>query len=497
MIRSALLSVLLLIPTLTRSQTPPGHGKPPGALLVIQGATMVDGVGTPAEGPVDILIRGNRIERIARTRDDASWMAEAAAVIDGTGKYVLPGFINMHAHLIDGRAGIAMPFQYQYNLWLAAGITTIRDVGSNIEKAREQRRLSAVNAIPAPRMLLNMWFPGGADEPAIRAGIRRLKAEGADGVKFHQLDRATFRIAADEANRQKLPIAHHVGVEDANARDDAEMGTATIEHWYGIPDAALRGVQSFPADFNHADELHRFRWAGRLWREADPERLTAVLETLVAAGVAWDPTLCIYEACRDLQRAITQPWFADYLHPALEAFFTPNPDYHGSFFFGWTHTDEVYWRENYRIWMAAVREFADLGGVVTTGEDAGFIYQMFGFGYLRELQLHEEAGFHPLEVIRHATHNGARVLGRDGDLGRVRAGFLADLVVVDGNPLANLAILLPQGINPVLDEQRGGHGGVEWTIKDGVPYHVPTLLAEVRAMVASARAAHPGSDGRP
>ncbi|MDL1879174.1 amidohydrolase, partial [Cytophagia bacterium CHB2] len=210
--------------------------------------------------------------------------------------------------------------------------------------------------------------------------------------------------------------------------------------------------------------------------------------TLVDANVAWNPTLCIYEASRDLQRALTQPWFKDYLHPALEAFFTPNPEYHGSFFFGWTNTDEVFWKENYRIWMQAVKDFAAMGGIVTTGEDAGFIYQMYGFGYLRELELHEEAGFQPLEVIQHATSNGAWVLGKANELGRLKTGYLADMIVVDGNPLENLHILFPTGINPTLDKQRGEHGGIAWTIKDGIPYHAPTLFAEVREIVKAARA---------
>ena len=76
----------------------------------------------------------------------------------------------------------------------------------------------------------------------------------------------------------------------------------------------LKGAASI-----YRDETDRFRWAGRLWREADPARLSLVLDSMVARGVAWDPTLVIYEASRDLQRAQSSPWFRDYLHPALEA----------------------------------------------------------------------------------------------------------------------------------------------------------------------------------
>lgn len=464
----------------------PQHGQRTDR-LVITGAMMLDGAGMPAQGPVDIVVEGNRIAKIAQARTDAEHRKTATAIIEANGKYVLPGFINMHGHLQDSRAGMPMPYQYQYDLWLAAGITTMRDVGSNPEKALAEKKKSAAGEVAAPRLFLYMWFPGGNTEQEIRTAIRALKAKGADGVKFHQLDRATFRIAADEANKQGLKIAHHVGVKDANAWDDAEFGTTSIEHWYGVPDAALDGVQNFPPEFNHSNELHRFRYAGRLWREANPKKLEKVLKKLVDKNVAWNPTFCIYEACRDLQRAVTQPWFKEYLHPALEKFFTPNPEFHGSFFFGWTNTDEVFWKENYRIWMRAVRKFARLGGVVTTGEDAGFIYQMYGFGYLRELELHEEAGFHPLEVIEHATANGAKVLGMENELGRIKAGYLADLIVVNGNPLENLHILFPTGVDPVLDMQRDNRGGIEWTIKDGIPYSGRKLLEDAKTLVLQAK----------
>ena len=154
--------------------------------------------------------------------------------------------------------------------------------------------------------------------------------------------------------------------------------------------------------------------------------------------------------------------------------------------------------------MDAVREFANKGGLVTTGDDAGYIYSMYGFGISRELELHEEAGFHPLEVIEHATWNGARLLGMEDRIGKVREGFIADLLVVNGNPLENLKLLNPYGadvmtingrqasnyspLGPDDKVQAARGGGIEWTIKDGIPYHVPTLMREVKEMVSRARA---------
>jgi imidazolonepropionase-like amidohydrolase len=138
--------------------------------------------------------------------------------------------------------------------------------------------------------------------------------------------------------------------------------------------------------------------------------------------------------------------------------------------------------------MDALREFGRRGGTIGVGEDAGFIYQMYGYALIREMELHQEAGFHPIKVIQHATGNNAKILGQEDRLGRVRAGYAADLIVVDGNPLEDLKVLYPGGTNAVRDGRVVRSRGIEWTIKDGIPYHGPTLLNEVKDIVARARA---------
>jgi cytosine/adenosine deaminase-related metal-dependent hydrolase len=467
------------------------------ARFAIRNATIVDGNGTPARGPADVVVEGGTIAQVVfldpvAVREGRGRRPPADAEIDATGKFLLPGLINAHGHVQEDRGGIPQPLDYELKLWLASGITTVRDVGADTRKVLELRERSNRGELPSPRIFVYARYatqPMPRTPEQARERIRDLKRMGVDGIKLGGIDRDLMQAVLDEARKQELRVAHHVGVEETTAWDDIRFGTTSIEHWYGIPDAAIPGrVQNFPSDYNYNDETDRFRYAGRLWREADPVRLSRVLDSMVARNVAWVPTLDIYEASRDIVRAQNQPWFADYLHPTLEEYFRPNPSNHGSYFIGWTSTDEAFWKENYRIWMDALREFGRRGGTIGAGEDAGFIYQLYGYGLIRELELHQEAGFHPIKVLQHATGNNAKILGQEHRLGRVRAGYAADLIVVDGNPLENLKVLYPGGTDVLRAGRVARSRGVEWTIKDGIPYHGPTLLAEVKDIVARARA---------
>jgi len=474
--------------------------------LLIRNAMVIYGNAEPAFGPTNICVEDGLIARVGGV--PRGWTPDAE--IDATGKYVMPGIINGHIHLQDERGGIPQPFQYEMNLYLAAGATTIRDVGADWAKAKEWRARSANHSLVAPRILLyeRIWSAKGSHTAQlVREGARFAKEQGVDGLKLSGMDQDLAEALMDEAKKLGLRTAVHNAVDETTARDWAELGVTSIEHFYGVADAALDGIQNFPPEHNASNEIHRFGRAGELYIQPNLNRqkLSAVLDLMIKNKVTWCPTLSIYVASRDVIRAQNLPWYKDYLHPTLERYFMPDMRNHGSYFLGWTNTQEVRWKKNYQVWMDALKEFGVKGGNIAVGDDAGFIYSIYGFGQIHELELLEEAGFHPLEVVKMATVNGARLIGMEDRLGRVRQGFIADLLVVNGNPLENLRLLNPYGTDvltydgkvvdnygpiapgdPKVKVARGG--GIEWTIKEGIPYHVPTLMSEVKAMVAQARA---------
>jgi imidazolonepropionase-like amidohydrolase len=498
----------------------PGEGEGPFKRLIIRGATVVDGSGAPPIGPMDIVIEGNRITEIRGVGfpkvaiDPERRPKDATKEIDGSTMYVLPGFVDLHGH--PGGTDQGTTAEYVFKLWLAHGITTVRDPGSGngLDWTVHERDRSARNEIVAPRIVpyaftgRSMWDGGAIDTPeqarkfaqwAAKNGAAGLKIIGGGGDAIYDPD--VLGALMDEAKKQKLGTTTHLaqmGVARMNILQAARLGMRGMEHWYGLPEAlfADRTVQDYPADYNYLDEQNRFGEAGRLWKQAAPPgsaKWNAVMDELIALGFNIDPTFTIYEASRDLSRAMNAEWHDRYTLPSLWKFYEPSRKAHGSYWFDWTTRDEIEWKTNYRLWMTFINEYKNRGGRVTTGSDSGYIYKLYGFDYIRELELLQEAGFHPLEVIRAATFHGAEELheasGKRPEYGLVRAGMLADLVLVEQNPLANLKVLYGTGAIRVNDETGKVErvGGVKYTIKDGIVYDAKKLLADVEKIVAAAR----------
>ena len=322
---------------------------------------------------------------------------------------------------------------------------------------------------------------------------------------FSHVDKAVWVAWKKKAVAGKAPdFERRITVSDSYGNYDVvrlPLEAAKIHQFYHVTskEALWPVIHTFPwlysteniqwSDFREVNR--RFAEAGRLWKQAAPpysDHWNKVMDELLALDFTIDPTFNIYEASRDLHRTRRLEWHEQYTLPSLWRFYMPSRISHGSYWHFWGTEEEVAWKENYRLWMTFVNEYKNRGGRVTAGSDSGFIYQLYGFAYIRELELLREAGFHPLEVVRSATLYGAEALGADGEIGTVEVGKLADFAIVEENPLANLKVLYGTGAIKLLpDNSVARVGGVKYTVKDGIVFDAKQLLADVREMVRQAK----------
>lgn len=486
-----------------------GEGEGPFTQLIIRGATVIRGNGAPPQGPVDVVVEGNRIVAVrsvgypgvAIDATSRPKLKKGGKEIDASGMYLLPGFVDMHGH-IGGRAQGA-DAEYVFKLWMGHGITTIREPGSfnGLDWVLDHKRRSAANEIVAPRIIAYTSFGQGREVPfqtveEVEAWVRKNKEKGSDGIKFFGA-RPAFMQAALSLNKEigLGSACHHAQLDVArwNVLNSARAGLTTMEHWYGLPEALFddKAIQHYPVDYNYNNEQHRFGEAGRLWEQAAKpysKHWNAVMDSLLAMDFTLDPTFSIYDANRDVMRARNADWHKEYTLPSLWQFYQPSRISHGSYWHAWGTEQEVAWKRNYQLWMTFVNEYKNKGGRVTAGSDSGFIYQLYGFGYIRELELLREAGFHPLEVFRSASLYGAEALGMEDQIGTIEAGKLADMILVQENPLADIKTLYGTGVIRLNeDNEVVREGGVRWTIKDGIIYDAVQLREDVKEMVREAK----------
>lgn len=514
--KSILITLILLFIGIAETFSQSAAGDGPHTQLIIRGVMLINGNGAPPQGPIDIVVEHNIIKKIQVVGypgvqiDDSKrpQLQEGGKELDCNGMYLMPGFIDMHGH-IGGTSQGAAP-DYVFKLWMGHGVTTVREPsGLGVDFTMDLKRKSALNEIVAPRIYAYTGFGQTSktfnplnDIPIsttaqAREWVRANAKKGADGIKFFGAEPEIMAAALDENKKLGLGSAcHHAQLSVArwNVLHSARAGLTSMEHWYGLPEALFndRTVQNYPLDYNYQNEQHRFENAGKLWDQAaEPysEHWEKVMTELLELDFTLDPTFNIYEASRDLQRARRAEWHEEYTLPSLWEFYQPSKISHGSYWHDWGTEQEVAWKKNYSLWMTFVNEYKNRGGRVTSGSDSGFIFQLYGFAYIRELELLREAGFHPLEVIRSATLNGAEALGADDKIGSVAIGKLADFVVVEENPLKNLKVLYGTGaIKLTEDNEVVRVGGVKYTIKDGIIYDAKALLADVKKQVEAEKA---------
>ncbi len=461
--------------------------------LVLRGGMLIDGTGAPLRGPVDLVIRGNRIHQIADAGTLALASGDSIRELDLRGFYILPGLIDLYAPISD-------PPEYAMKLWLAHGITTVREpyCEAGIEACLQLKEASARNEIVAPRFLPYLALETAAGEssrsPALaRDAVAEAAQAGAVGIEVRSGKPEVVRAALEEAERQGIGASCRLDVATAarvNALDIARWGGGLLELWHGVPEALLPAGHrsSFPASYDPRNPKARFEAAAAIWSQASEpgsERWNQVLDEMIEKDLSLIPALSLFEAYRDLMRARRADWHDAYTLPNLWQLFETGTD--ALPLEDWSTENEVAWKGILVRWMAFVDDYKNRGGRVGAGSGGGRFFNLYGFALVREMELLQEAGFHPMEALRAATSLAAEVLHSEAELGTVEAGKLADLVVVAGNPLSNFKVLY--GSNEAAPSSSSGRrGGIRYTIKDGIVYDVPRLLAEVRQMVSEAKA---------
>src|SRR5438477_4385403 len=260
------LALLLFAATAIAQQVPyapdrrPDEGEGPFQRLIIRGAMLVDGTGAPPVGPVDIVVEGNRIREVRSVGfpkvpiKAEGRPKDATREIDGSNLWVLPGFVDMHGH--SGGDAQGTPAEYVFKLWMAHGVTTVREpgCGNGTDWCLHERDRSAKNAIVAPRLvpyiftMKKSWDGGAIDSPEqARKFVQWVAKKGSAGIKILSggdpvFDPEILAALLDEANKQHLGSTTHLaqmGVARTNIVDAPRLGLHGMEHWYGLPEALV------------------------------------------------------------------------------------------------------------------------------------------------------------------------------------------------------------------------------------------------------------------
>ncbi len=394
-------------------------------ITVIRGGTLIDGTGGPPLANAFIRIDNGRIAKVASGGE----VPPEATVIDASGKYVIPGLSDMHNHLRSGTSSAWQEPSGNLKFLFAWGITDVFVPALTTEFLDELHRLSADPAAPYPHFFSTGpiftanappsteggdYAPHNAEEA--RADVRELKAAGVDGVKLFQDDMSwllepplpvfppdVVSAIVDEAHKQGLKVYVHAPILRF-ARQTLEAGA----------DVLLHGIISEPID----DDFIALLKKNHAWYVA----------TMSLFEDAADPEAWVRrEQAFDSRKVIPKSGYAELLAPQSLQEWQEH----------WNHSQ--YTRERLSLSRQNLKKVFDAGVPVAVGTDTGIRGVIIGVSSLLELTLHVEAGLTPMQVIQLATRNGARMVGHEKDWGTIEPGKLADMLILDADPLADIA----------------------------------------------------------
>jgi len=408
--------------------------KPSGdGVIALEGATLLDGSGGEPVKDALILIKGGHIQTVARVNEVE--VPRGAQVMNLVGKTVIPGLIDAHAH-VERWAG---------ERYLAWGVTTVRDLGaSSTDSSIALKNDFNLGSMLGPRTFTSGAMVDGVPptyptatgvrtSTDVRKAVDQRAVAGADYVKIYTKFTADLlKPLLDEANTLRLPIAAHLGKIDALTA--ARAGVASIEHMAGVVQAA----SPTPAVYERAHDQFLRGWTTEEigWATLDSASVARTARSLAATRVAVVPTLVVHEMLSRLDNPtlLLRPGMEDVPAGATSVRDVPGLLRRT----GWRSADFQAFRRSRPRQNQFVREYKRAGGLIAAGSDAANQLLVPGLSLHEEMSLLVAAGLTPLEAVTAATRKGAELLRADS-LGRVAAGKVADLVVLDANPAKDIA----------------------------------------------------------
>lgn len=447
------------------------HG--PGRVAIVH-VRVIDGTGAAAVEDRTVLIDGTKIAAVQAGSDP---VPSDYAVIDGTGKSLIPGIVGMHNHLFyialpgleaSGRfePPVLVP-QMTFSaprLYLAGGVTTIRTTGS-VEPYADLNLKAQVDAgrLPGPHIDVTGPYLEGAGSPFIQmhplidaAEATRMVNYWADqGVTsfkaYINISRAALKAAIDAAHARGIKVTGHLC--SVSYPEAVALGIDDLEHGFWV------NTQNDPG--KTPDQCSKDQGEATLAGMAvDSTDARALIKLLVDHRVAVTSTLPVFEASSPTYRTLPQRQL-DMLTPEARTDYLYQLSLQRGRAPAGKAAEEKLWARE----LALERAFVAAGGLLIAGPDpTGYGNVLPGFGDQRGIELLVEAGFSPVEAIRIATLNGATYLGVADRIGSIVVGKNADLVLIDGNPAAQIADI----------------GKVTVVFKDGVGYDSQALLASAK-----------------